>query len=52
MFVEILAVALALSHVLTIGLIVLWFGLRKPRSRVEFWRRFKREFLSFSPTRE
>jgi len=50
MFVEALAVLLAVSHVVTIGLIVLWFGLGKPRSRAEFWRRFKREFLSFSPT--
>lgn len=51
MFIKVLAVVLALSHVATIGLIVLWFGLRKPRNRAEFWRRFKREFLSFSPTR-
>jgi hypothetical protein len=51
MFVKVLAVSLALSHVATIGLIILWFGLNKPRSRAEFWRRFKREFLSLSPTR-
>ena len=51
MFVKVLAVALALSHIVTIGLIVLWFGLGKPRRRAEFWRRFKREFLSFTPMR-
>jgi ABC-type nitrate/sulfonate/bicarbonate transport system permease component len=51
MFMKVLAVALALSHVATIGLIVLWFGLGKPKSRIEFWRRFKREFLPLSPTR-
>jgi plastocyanin domain-containing protein len=49
MFLDILAVLLALSHVATIALIVLWFALRKPRSRKEFWRRFKAEFLSLSP---
>ena len=51
MFVKVVAVALVLSHVVTIGLIILWFGLGKPHSGVEFWRRFKREFLSLSPTR-
>jgi hypothetical protein len=51
MFVKVLAIALALSHIVTIGLIVLWFGLGKPRSRAEFWRRFKREFLTLPPMR-
>ena len=51
MVVEVFGVVLALSHVVTIGIIVLWFGLGKPRTKQEFWRRFKREFLSFSPTR-
>jgi len=51
MFVKVLAVSLALSHVVTIGLIILWFGLGKPRNAAEFWRRFKREFLSLSPMR-
>lgn len=46
MFIKVLAVALAASHVVTIGAIVLWFGLGKPRSAAEFWRRFRREFLS------
>lgn len=46
MFVKILAVALAASHVVTIGVTVLWFGLGKPRGKAEFWRRFRREFLS------
>lgn len=49
MFVEVLAVLLAASHVATIALIILWFGLGKPKSRKEFWTRFKDEFLSFSP---
>lgn len=51
MFLEALAVLLALSHVATIATIVLWLGLGKPRSRREFWVRFKREFLSLSPQR-
>jgi hypothetical protein len=45
----VLGLLLAASHVVTIALIVLWFGLKKPGSAAEFWRRFKREFLSFSP---
>jgi hypothetical protein len=44
-----LGLLLVASHVVTIGLIVLWFGLNKPSSAAEFWRRFKREFLSHSP---
>jgi hypothetical protein len=51
MFVEILGLFLVLTHVVTVGVIVMWFGLGKPRTPAEFWRRFKREFLSFSPTR-
>ena len=49
MFVEVLAVLLALSHVATIAALVLWFGLGKPKSRRDFWLRFKGEFFSFSP---
>lgn len=51
MFVKVLVILLAASHIVTIGLIILWFGLGKPRGRAEFWRRFKQEFLSLSPTR-
>ena len=51
MSLKVLGFLLAGSHVVTIALIVLWFGLNKPGSATEFWRRFKREFLSFSPTR-
>jgi len=49
MSLKVLGLILATSHVLTIALIVLWFGLKKPSSAAEFWRRFKREFLSLSP---
>lgn len=49
MFVKALAVMLALSHIGTIALMVLWFGLGKPQSRKEFLRHFKRELLSFRP---
>lgn len=51
MFEMVLGIVLVASHVVTVGVIVLWFGLGKPGSRAEFWRRFKREFLSLSPTR-
>ncbi len=46
---EIIVLAIAFSHVLTVALLVLWIGLKRPSSVAEFWRRFKREFLSFSP---
>ncbi len=49
MVLEILGLLLALSHVATIALILVWFGLDKPKTRAEFWRRFKREFFSLSP---
>ena len=49
MFVEVLAVLLALSHVATIAALVLWFGLGKPKSRKDFWLRFKGEFFSLTP---
>ena len=34
-----------LSHFIVIGLLVLWFGLRKPLTVAEFWSRFKSEIL-------
>lgn len=48
-FVEALAVLLALTHVATVAALLLWIGVGKPRNRKEFWIRFKREFLSFTP---
>ena len=48
---EWLAVLLALSHILTIALLVLWFSLHKPTTWVQFWRRFKRVYLSLTPRR-
>ena len=48
---EWLAIVLALSHIVTIGLIVVWFSLNKPTTRTQFWTRFKRVYLSFSPPR-
>lgn len=49
MSLKVLAALLAISHMVTVALTVLWFGLGKPKSRKEFWRSFKREFLSLSP---
>ena len=46
---EVIVLAIAASHVVTIALILLWFGLRRPTSLSEFWRRFKREFLTLRP---
>ena len=48
---EWLAILLALSHIVTIGLLVLWFSLNKPTTKAQFWSRFKRVYLSFSPPR-
>lgn len=42
---------LALSHVVTIALIVLWFSLEKPNTRAEAWKRFKHVYLNLSPPR-
>lgn len=49
MTLEIVGFLLVLTHVATVALLVLWFGLKKPTTFAEFWRRFKREFLSISP---
>lgn len=49
MLFDVFVVLLAASHVITVALIVLWIGLRRPRSMSEFWQRFKREFLSLTP---
>lgn len=46
---EILAFLIVASHVITVALLVLWLGLKKLMSVREFGRRFRREFLSFSP---
>ncbi len=48
---EWLAILLALSHVVTIALIILWFSLNKPTTWVTAWKRFKRVYLSLSPPR-
>ena len=48
---EWLALLLALSHVFTIALLVVWFSLNKPTTRAQFWSRFKRVYLSVSPPR-
>jgi len=48
MFIDVLAVLLALSHVVTIGLILMWLGLKRPKSRKEFWARLKHELSSLS----
>ncbi|ACO34394.1 MULTISPECIES: hypothetical protein [Acidobacterium] len=39
--IEIIGVILATSHVLTVGLIVLWFGLNKPKTLTLFRQRFR-----------
>jgi hypothetical protein len=39
--IEIIGVILATSHVLTVALIVLWFGLNKPKTFALFRQRFR-----------
>jgi hypothetical protein len=39
--IEIIGVILATSHVLTVALIVLWFGLNKPKNLATFRQRFR-----------
>jgi hypothetical protein len=46
---DIFVLLLAASHVVTVALLVLWIGLKKPTSFREFWRRFHNEFLSLTP---
>lgn len=46
---EIIGIVIVASHLVVIGTIVLWFGLRKPSTVAEFRRRFMREFFSISP---
>ncbi len=43
--IEIIGVILATSHVLTIALIILWFGLNQPRTFALFRQRFREAFF-------
>lgn len=45
MALEITGIILAASHLLTIGLLILWFGLGKPKSVAQFWSRFKQDLF-------
>lgn len=49
MFLEIGGAIILTAHFLVIAFFILWFGLRKPTSAAEFWRRFRRAFLSLGP---
>jgi hypothetical protein len=42
---EIIGIILATSHVLTVALIVLWFGLNKPKTFAVFRQRLRAAFL-------
>ncbi|MDE1155557.1 MAG: hypothetical protein PW735_07465 [Acidobacteriaceae bacterium] len=42
MALDIIAFLVVASHVLAIGLIILWFGLGKPKSRAELWNHLTR----------
>lgn len=43
--IEIIGVILATSHILTIALIILWFGLGKPTTALAFRQRFRESFF-------
>lgn len=45
MAINILAYVLAASHIITVAIILLWFGLGKPMSIALFWSRFKERTL-------
>jgi hypothetical protein len=45
MALEIIGFILASSHVLTVAILLLWFGLGKPTSRAQFTNRFKEQML-------
>ena len=45
MALDIIGFILVSSHVLTVALIILWFGLGKPKSMSQFRTRFKEQML-------
>jgi hypothetical protein len=48
MAMEIIGLILVLSHMVVIGMLILWFGLGKPLTAGKFWMRFKAQFLSIN----
>jgi formate-dependent nitrite reductase membrane component NrfD len=49
MFLEITGAIIVAIHFIVIGLLIVWFGLRKPVTFAEFWLRFRRAFFSLGP---
>jgi len=45
MALDIIGFILVFTHILTVGIIILWFGLGKPKSAAQFWNRFKEQML-------
>ena len=51
MALDIIGFILVSSHVLTVALIILWFGLGKPKSMAQFRTRFKEQMLGIKKRR-
>lgn len=51
MALDIIGFILVSSHVLTVALIILWFGLGKPKSMAQFCTRFKEQMLGVKKRR-
>ncbi|MFT4113037.1 hypothetical protein [Silvibacterium sp.] len=45
MALEIVGALIVLSHLMVMGALILWFGLRKPTTMEQFRTRFKQQFL-------
>ncbi|GGG96831.1 hypothetical protein [Silvibacterium dinghuense] len=45
MALEIVGALIVLSHLMVMGMLILWFGLRKPTSMEQFRTRFRQQFL-------
>lgn len=49
MVLEVAGLLAVLLHVAMVVVLLVWFGLGMPKSRKDFWLRFKNEFLSLKP---
>lgn len=48
MALEIVGALIVLSHLMVMGALILWFGLRKPTTMQQFRKRFKQQFLGIA----
>jgi|GEM_PF-3334098 hypothetical protein len=49
MVVEVAGVLSVLAHIVMVMSLLVWFGLGMPKTKKDFWARFKNEFLSLTP---